>query len=104
MASNFDNQNKKEAEPTFKLCLQKMKAVLGSDTMDTLCLMHNYGNYYLKNGHYKLAEPILNECLERRVKVLGPIHPYTNLTVQSLTSLYAKTGQKDKYREILEKH
>jgi len=91
LANAYTSQVKyRDAEVLFKQCLDKKKAALGENHIDTINTMGNLANTYNRQGKYRDAEVILKQCLDKMKVVLGESHPTTLTTMSNLANTTAK--------------
>ena len=67
LAGLYESQGRySEAEPLYRLALEKRRAVLGEKHPDTLSSVNNLAGLYRAQGRYSEAEPLYRLALEKQ--------------------------------------
>jgi serine/threonine protein kinase/tetratricopeptide (TPR) repeat protein len=79
--------------PSMEKELEKVKANLGPDHLDTLKKMDNLAKAFISFGEYAKAVSLFKETLEKQKVKLGSDHPSTLVTMSNLAGAYQASGQ-----------
>jgi tetratricopeptide (TPR) repeat protein len=82
--------------------LQRRKAKLGPEHLDTADSTYYLGALCGRMGQFDRAVPLLVETLRLQKERLGPDHPYTLLTMSNLGGCYRETGRLPEATALLE--
>jgi len=100
LARALGDQQRKDAIPNYRQCLEKSRRVLGQENSFTLFVLSEFAVALENVGEKDEILDLTRELLAARVRVLGPKHPETLLTQINLATGLSAQGDLKEADEV----